>query len=713
MVLAEFQSFLNNRKIYKYDQATELLADVRKHFRFSYTNKQYKYFNVPAAFDIETTSFYDQNGEKTGIMYCWTFGLYGCVVFGRTWEEFRYLLYDLVRILDLNRKKRLIVYVHNLQFDFQFFRHYFQYEKVFAIDRRKPLYALTDQGIEFRCSYLLSGYALKDLDSQLQRYKCKKAVGDLNYSLIRHSNTKMTRKEINYTVMDVKVVMAYIAELIENYDGIAKLPYTKTGFVRNFCRNRCFYKDGKPVKNSDQRKEYIELMKALTITPELYTMLKRGFMGGYTHANSMYTGITVSNLSSFDFTSSYPAVMLAEKFPMSPPERVDSEQLTKESFAEYILNYCCLFNIEFFGIREKDDIFDSYLSESRCFQKSGQIVNNGRISKADYIATTITDIDFMIIRKCYDWDKIRIGTMYVWKKDYLPKDFILSILKLYGDKTTLKGVKGRETDYLVSKGMLNACYGMAVTDPVREINEYTDDWNEPYMPEMVTAIHKYNTSYSRFLYYPWGVFVTAYARRNLWSAIINLGVDYVYSDTDSVKVLNAEMHEKYFERYNKLIVWQIRKALETQGINPELAEPETIKGIKKPLGVWDYEGTYDRFKTLGAKRYMTEEDGKISLTVSGLNKNITLPFLQRTYKDIFSAFDSELYIPKGFTGKQTHTYIDYEKNGMIEDYNGEKAEYHELSGIHMEESDYSLSITREYTDYCILSMKGIYEYGKE
>ena len=37
-----------------------------------------------------------------------------------------------------------------------------------------------------------------------------------------------------------------------------------------------------------------------------------------------------------------------------------------------------------------------------------------------------------------------------------------------------------------------------------------------------------NKSHKRFTYYPWGLFVTAYARRNLWTGIVEFGDDYIY-----------------------------------------------------------------------------------------------------------------------------------------------------------------------------------------
>ena len=71
-----------------------------------------------------------------------------------------------------------------------------------------------------------------------------------------------------------------------------------------------------------------------------------------------------------------------------------------------------------------------------------------------------SDIDFHIIKNFYHWESMRVGTMYCYKRGYLPTEFVKAILHLYEKKTTLKGVDGMEVEYLNSKEMLNSCYGI-------------------------------------------------------------------------------------------------------------------------------------------------------------------------------------------------------------------------------------------------------------
>ena len=692
------------------EKAIELMS-LRIKGKFIKDNKGVSYANIAAAFDIETTSFFHTCGNdvKQAVMYIWMFAVEEIVVLGRTWDDYFSFLDSLSTALELNSKKRLVVYVHNLSYEFQFMRKWQTWEKVFSLDERKPVYALNTIGIEYRCSYILSGYGLAKLSDQLLKHNVKKRVGDLNYSKKRNSLTRMTRKEIGYCLLDVIVVNCYITETIEKNGGIINIPLTKTGYVRRYCKRECLFDTtGKKKYQSVKYKKYSALMRSLVMDADEYRQLKRAFAGGFTHASPLYSQMELRDVGSDDFTSSYPAVMVSEEFPMSTGERVTIT--SKEELQDNLKNFCCLFDLELFDVESRVQ-FESYISSSKCFELESPVLNNGRIYSAKRLKMTVTELDYKIIRYFYKCSKMLITNFIRYRKNYLPTALVKSILKLYEQKTTLKGVKGKEVEYLRSKEDLNSCYGMMVTDIVRpEILYSGDEWSED-KPELEEAIRKYNNSKSRFLFYPWGVWVTAYARYNLFQGIVEFGKDgdYVYSDTDSIKSRNRERHTQFLDEYNRNIKKKLLKALEYHGLPASMIEPVTVKGERKLLGVWDFEGTYSRFKTLGAKRYMTEKNGEISITVSGLNKEIAVPYIlkQAGGGNPFDLFSDDLYIPDYATGKNTHTYIDDEQRGLLTDYNGVTAEYKELSSVHLMGSDYSLSITDSYMKFILGIKEGV------
>ena len=422
-------------------------------------------------------------------------------------------------------------------------------------------------------------------------------------------------------------------------------------------------------------------------------------MGGFTHSNALFTRDTVKNVRSQDLTSDYPSQMVMEKFPMSKPKKVQIKD--EKHLFELLNNYCCVFELELFNVRPLT-LFENYISESHCRELIGAIVNNGRIVSAEHLITTVTEQDFYIITRMYEWDNIKLYNFNIMRKAYLPTNFVKAILELYRRKTELKDVEGKEAEYLNAKELLNSMYGMIVTDVCRPTIKYSPfEWTEE-KPDISIALNKNNKSLKRFLYYPWGVWVTAYARVTLFNAILELKDDYVYSDTDSVKYINADEHEEFFRKYNEAVVAKINRALKYHGISPELSRPKNKKGVIKQLGVWNDEGVYSRFKTLGAKRYMTEKDDKISITVSGVNKKTAVPYLLKEYgKDVFKKFDDDLFIPGEHSGKLTHTYLDDEYEGMVTDYLGNECYYHELSGIHLGDASYSLSMTDFYVKYIL------------
>lgn len=642
--------------------------------------------------------------EKRAFMYEWSFCIWGYVFIGRTWDEFKELYNKIVTHFELGLDRRIIVYVHNLSFEFQFIRHRFEWDRIFALDKRKPVQAVTIDGIEFRCSYLLSGYSLAKLAEQLSTYKVEKLVGELDYSVIRNSLTPLNEKELQYCINDVLIVVAYIQELIEREGDITKLPLTKTGFVRKYCRDMCMY-DGSHKKNAKKYNDYRKIMKALTMNTTIYGLLQEAFGGGFTHGNPNYVGQTIHNVDSFDFCSAYPAVMISEQFPMS--KAIKYSPKNADDFKRCLKDYCCLFRIEVENIKSVYN-FDHYISASHCRDLVNATESNGRVVKADHLCMTVTEQDYRIIEYTYSWDNIKISDFYYFIKDYLPKNFILAILKLYNDKTMLKDVVGKEVEYLVSKENLNSCYGMCVTDPCRDEIIYFNEWSSE-SPNVEECIKSYNKSVKRFLYYPWGIWVTAYNRMNLWSGILEFKEDYLYSDTDSLKVLNMSRHLDYIENYNELILRKLHKCFDYYDIDYNLATPTTIKGKTKTLGIWEHDKHYERFKYLGAKRYMTDSDNKISITVSGVNKKVATPYLIKTYgKNVFRKFDNNLYIPAEFTGKLTHTYLDTEFSGVVTDLYGNTAPYHEYSATHLEGADYSLSMSAKFIDF----LAGIREHQK-
>lgn len=610
-----------------------------------------KYLDLSVSFDTETTNM-KVEGEKFAFMYVWQFSIDGYFCYGRTWQEFIQLLTNLKNYGELSNDKRIIIYVHNLGFEFQFFRKYIPWDNVFSKEEREPMKAVSLFGIEFRDSLILSGYKLETLANNLVSHRIPKMVGDLDYSLIRNSKTKFTEKEKGYMLNDVRILDAYIDEQREEYGDIAHIPLTNTGRVRQKLRENCF------GKTKTSRLKFQNNVKSLTLDEETYIELKQAFAGGFTHANPNHVGKTYHNVASIDFTSSYPTVMLAEKFPSS---KANSYNFTNmDDFEKLCEKRLVIFQVEFKNLISTID-FDNYISRNRCIDINEYVENNGRIFSAESLTTVITNIDWDIIKKVYTWDDIKISRVKWFRKHYLPKEIMKTILYFYKAKTELKGVNGKEAEYMHGKQMLNSVYGASVSDIIHDEVIYNNDWNtEP--ADAIKQLEKYNTSNNRVLYYAYGVFVTAYARHNLFEGILSIGNDYLYSDTDSIKMLNYEKHKSFVDDYNKRITEKLDEAMKFYRIDVEATRPKTIKGVKKPLGVWDFEGVYDSFKTLGAKRYVYTEKGKLYITIAGLGKKQGAEYLlEISNNDPEKAvrnFKNNFTVPAGKTGKLTHTYID-------------------------------------------------------
>lgn len=647
-----------------------------------------RYVNKIFSFDIETTSYFIYNDriyaqseydperysdldiEYGATMYIWMFGVDDTVYYGRTWDQ----LVEFMEMLEAAYPEGKFIFVHNLAFEFQFIRKIFNIKSVFARSQRKPIYCrLEDYNVEFRCTYFMSNNALAALPD-IYDLPVTKLSGDLDYTKIRHSLTPLTPEEWAYCEHDILVVYHYIKHMLTIYPNINRIPKTNTGQVRQELKDRIQY--------DWSYKRYVK--QAINTDPHVYNLLLDSFAGGYTHANYYYADLILADIDSWDISSSYPFVLCTERYPGSEfrPCKLSGPEDMLQSFA-YLLR------VRFKGIKSRYQ--NNILSYSHCQDISGGVYDNGRVIRAEELEIVCTDVDLRLYMRGYKYESIEILESYYAIYKYLHKTFINFILEKYIAKTTLKGVAGRETEYTKEKNRFNSLYGMSVTNTIRNEVEYSGEWSERLLSNDEITKKLWSEKRTGFLSFSYGVWVTAYARRNLFTVLLALDPYVVYSDTDSLK-LRPGYDQDVILRYNKAAVKKTRDVCKKLGLDPKAFAPKDIKGRARQMGVYDYEGRYDLFKTLGAKKYCTQSGSEISITVAGVPK-AGAASLQR-----IQDFKKGLIFTADKTGKNTLFYVDDQMPHKLTDYTGLTYNINDRSGCCILPANYTLGVTEEYEE---------------
>ena len=712
----KFKIYKHHMKLYTFEDAVSCLKTE------GFTSKG-KYSKDIITFDIETTTL----DKEHNWMYIWMLCINGTTFYHWEWGQFKHLC----NYLSVYSDKRVIIWVHNLSYEFAFIQDFFEWEKVFATSPHKTIYCTYKQ-LTFRCSYIMSGLGLAKL-SKAFKLPVKKLVGDLDYSKIRLPGiTKLTPKEMCYCENDVLILYHYIRYMIDQYHDFSssKLPYTATGFTRLHMRTK-----------ASEAKQYGSLrtiVKESSVTDvTVYNMFQRAFAGGYAHANYAYNKYFFTPednngndpIRSRDKKSFYPAIMVKEKFPRRffKAKKDQVLKLIKKGYA-VVMDVSFLpitddeGNIVKKAIEAKTTM--TTISEHKCAYLKNAAVDNGRVYSADMLVTTITELDYDTIMTYYNVGIMKIGRCYASKKRYLPKVIVDCVLDLYEAKTTLKDVKGVEQEYQRLKALLNSLYGMCVTDilmPVIVYNTDLHDWDPIQKPKGEAAecmLLDYKSNYTSLLLYQTGIYITAYARHELLEEDWVLGQErVVYNDTDSTKYLYDEYTEQYFDKRNKEMRERVEEALDYHGIDHERMRPKDIKGREHILGEMGDEGTYSHFKTLGAKRYIYLQDGHLSCTIAGLPKRAAAAYLLSgvlhdkksglatnrigapEIRDIFDKFCDQMHVPEIIAGKNTHYYTRPSDPVVVTDYQGNTAEIKCGYGISLIAQSFEMSLASKYRTF--------------
>lgn len=568
-------------------------ADIVKLPRGNPGGNKRHYIDLVCAFDIETTRVND----KRSLMYIWQFQIdKHATVIGRSWKEFRQLM---ARIRSACRDRWLVVYVHNLAFEFQFLTgiYHFTADEVFSVESRRPLRCDMYGCIELRCSYLHSNMRL---ETYLQKMgvEHEKQHG-FDYDAKRYPWTKLSDQELRYCVNDVRgLVEAIRTEMSADGDDLRSIPATSTGYVRRDAKRAM-----KAVSWS--------WLKSIMPSMPVYTMLREAFRGGNTHANRYFAGRVIHGVRSYDRSSSYPDVQINGKFPVGP--FVFCKQPISTDYIRQLIGRrrkAVLMRIALTDVELRDELDGCpYIPIDKCRRLTGCAPDNGRVLSADYLEITVTDIDYGIIEKQYRYSNIEILTACYARYGPLPSPLKHCIISYYKDKTELKGVAGEEIYYTKAKNKLNSVYGMSAQNPVKHSLLYDyglADWlpDDKTDEELLARANRIG-----FFPYQWGVWTTALARKRLQDGIDLAGEGFVYCDTDSVKYIGSIDWTDYNEQ---------RKADSLKNG----AWADDPKGRRHYMGVYEPDDGYPAdFATRGAKKYVVQHpDGKLEATIAGVSK---------------------------------------------------------------------------------------------
>ena len=400
------------------------------------------------------------------------------------------------------------------------------------------------------------------------------------------------------------------------------------------------------------------------------------------HSNVNLTGYIIYDADGFDITSSYPTEMLLkDNYPISKFKKADFDPALLQLKA-------CIMRVRFKNIRRRYSI--SIESKSKCItleasDKMPVVIDNGRVAMAGMMEVVLTELDYKNYTEFYMWQSMEVLDFQIADRGKLPPFIRQTLAKYYMLKSRLKmdGLQDT-TEYVIAKQKANSFFGMMCTRI--ELDKITYEGDEWIVKEKELD---YNEEIkSQFLAPQWGIWVCANARRSLLSVTYEItkaigdgsgddGAGVIYNDTDSIKVYDpAGKAEKIIEKYNARI-----RALR-----------KSIKALDRPefegLGEFDHEDHYYKFKTLGAKRYLTEVDGKVKATIAGLPKKSIL----KVDGDPFDAFNLDgMELEAEAEIKNTISYNDEPTEAIIA---GELM--HEQSSAGIYEIGFTLSLDKAY-----------------
>lgn len=547
-----------------------------------------RYYYIGGGFDTETTKFND----TVAFVYIWQFTISDITYYSRYVNK----LSDFTLILSsvLGKKAKLLVYGANISYDFQFIKHYLEKQITFAFasEQRKILtYELNNNIVIMDCLGVW-GSSLAKCTEYTTR---KKLLGDLDYNKFRTPETKLSSKEMLYCIHDTLICSELVLCALDTYIKQGKkIPLTMTSIVRN---------ELKDSYSKVEKKLEIESVQSYYENQRMYNVFRQFlYSGGWTHSNSDYVGIVLNNVKCYDIESSYPSQAL-KNFPSGLLIENGDNLSNLKKHKHWIMK------IKMYNVSAKTShtliskhkictgVDDTKHSVIMC---DNGIYDNGRLFACSECEIYVNEIDFANIKKVYNFSFEVIQSWFFTKSSKISKKVFNMIVKYYKAKTILKKAGLNNTiEYKEAKSKLNSLYGMLCTQIYSRELVYN---TETGCFETVTkSWEKCNKTIMNCFS---GYWISAYARQQLVDIIMNFPEQIIQYDTDSIYCIdNDNKIENYVNKFNKeKRAFNLTRTNDTDCIN---------------LGIWDYDGTYNKFCGYGAKRYCGIKNNKLKITWAG------------------------------------------------------------------------------------------------
>ena len=534
--------------------------------------------------------------------------------------------------------EKTILYFHNMAYDWTFLRKFMmrawgEPDEQLNTKPHYPIMISWEEGLILKDSLILSQRSIEKWAADLG-VEHQKAVGKWDYDKIRTQEEDFSADELEYIEHDTLAGVECLDALrIALHKHVYSMPYTATGIPREEVQKR-----GKEAHARDffvrTVMDYYE-----------YKIAEMVYHGGYTHANRHEVGF-INQAQCFDFASSYPFVLLSEKYPME--KWTDIGEAKIDFILDSSEDYAFMFKFIAYDIQLKDPHFPMpVLQFSKAVKTINATIDNGRILRADYVEIYLNELDLSVIAEQYTMKGHICTEVKAALKQYLPRYLTDYIFQCYQDKTQLKG--GDPVLYSLAKAKLNSIYGMMVQKCVKEDirEDYgTGDYIISEEQDPKEIYNEYLKTRTKILLYQWGCWCTSYAMRNLFELGKCISGVWLYSDTDSCYA--TEWNYDAVDAYNEKCKDKIR----ANGYGLVIH-----KGREWWLGCAETDGDkdiYTEYTALGAKRYCgrCKADGDLHITVSGVPKKGAAAL-----NDDIRNFRRGLVFPGTMTGKLTHTYI--------------------------------------------------------